>query len=486
MKNGFSKNIFFSVLSQVIFYATPLILAPYLSRVLGPSAIGEYSYCVSYSYYFASVIALGFGTLGIKMISSKSDSKDEYSKIFWSIMISKLAIGLIVIIIYILLVGFSAFGPSPNYIIMLILVISLVANIIDTRFLFQGLGNFKIISTLQIIINTLYAISVFLFIKNVNNLLLYSILKSSIDFIINIILIFFCYKKVGFICFSKNIIMEIIKKSTIIFVPSILINCGTQLDQTFLGFFANDYQVGIYQQAVKFPLLIGNFTYAIAPVALSFTSSLNINTDGDLIKNKLSRILIFAFFISAPCCFGLISISKIFVPLYFGNEFLDVVNLVYILSFMVLFSPLSSILINSYFYPFDKIRNILLISISQIVLNCSLNFIFIYFLKMGAIGASTATLICEFYLLASLTIFARKFLDFKKIIWCISKILLACISMISLITIINYYAENNINSIALVFIDICVGSLIYAVLLFLFKEENLLFLITKVKSIIKK
>ena len=484
MNNGFSKSIFFSIISQLFYYATPLILSPFVSRVLGPTLIGEYSYCASYSYYFANIIALGFGTLGIKIISEKKDNKNNYSKYFWSIIETRVAISLFAIPIYIILIVTNSFGGNVNIGIMFVLILSLLANMIDTRFLFQGLGNFKIISILQIIFNLLYLSLVFAFVRSTNDLVIYSLFKTSVDFLINVILLFFCINKVAKPSFDIIICKQLFKKSILIFVPSLLISCGTQLDQTFLGILSDNYQVGIYQQAVKFPILMGNLSYAISPVALSFTSGLDLNTDKELIKSRLTKVLCFSFFVSAPCCIGLISIADIFIPFYFGDEYFDVINLVYILSFMVLFSPLSSLLINGFFYPFDKIREVFYIAIIQIFCNCVLNFIFIYILKLGAIGASVATLICEIYLFFSLTLRARKFINFKNLIMDFLKIICSCLIMFVLAFTFNYYCKYSLTSFFILFIDICIGVFVYSLFLFISKEFNFLLVLKKIKEII--
>jgi len=81
-KESLKANVVFSLLSQLVCYLAPLIVSPYISRVLGPTGIGSYSYAYSYVYYFSSAISFGFSSFGIKKISENRKSKEKLSQVF--------------------------------------------------------------------------------------------------------------------------------------------------------------------------------------------------------------------------------------------------------------------------------------------------------------------------------------------------------------------------------------------------------------------
>ena len=88
-KSRLKFNVVLSLISQFACYISPLIVAPYISRVLGPDGIGVYSFSYSFVFYFSSLIVLGFTNLGISMISRERNDKTRYSQIilFYSICI---------------------------------------------------------------------------------------------------------------------------------------------------------------------------------------------------------------------------------------------------------------------------------------------------------------------------------------------------------------------------------------------------------------
>ena len=51
-KKSIKSGIAYNGLYQIIYTITPLITAPYVSRVLGPEGNGTFDYSVSIAYYF--------------------------------------------------------------------------------------------------------------------------------------------------------------------------------------------------------------------------------------------------------------------------------------------------------------------------------------------------------------------------------------------------------------------------------------------------
>ena len=79
------KNIFISTLDQVLSIITPLVTAPYVSRVIGTDGIGAYSWTSSIQTYFSLVAALGTVSYGMREIARNRNDVKKRSQIFWEI-----------------------------------------------------------------------------------------------------------------------------------------------------------------------------------------------------------------------------------------------------------------------------------------------------------------------------------------------------------------------------------------------------------------
>lgn len=467
-KSGLKFNVVLSLISQFACYISPLIVAPYISRVLGPDGIGVYSFSYSFVFYFSSLIVLGFTNLGISMISRERNDKTRYSQIFWTTLLLRFFIGIALIGVYIALAILGIIGGRDNINIMLALTLVLVGNLLDIKFLFQGLENFRVITYIQVLSYIGYIVSIFLFVNDSNDVLIYTLLKSSTDLIINLILFLFAIKLIKKPSIDFSLMPSLLKNSILLFVPSILLNIGIQLEQTFLGVFSNNAEVGYFQQAIKFPMLIGNMTYALCPVMMARVSYLVKEGKGDEIKDKVSKILLIAAALSLPCCIGLYSIGEIFVPFYFGEAFSPVINVLYITLPISIFSPINAILINAYLYPLKKTKYVVISAGSELAVNVLLSIVLLYVFGMGASGGALACLICEIILFILLLAFCINSFYRKFVLIDFLKICLSAMAILALVVPFNLFVEVNIW--IKLGIDLILGVFIYGIFLIVTRE----------------
>ena len=474
-KNTYKKNLAENTITQIILYFTPLLLSPYVSRVLLPEGIGEYSYANSIVYYFSVFVSFGFLSLGNRQISLYKDNKDEYSKEFWSIIFSKMINFFLVSIIYFILLCCGFFNNiGVNVKIISLLYITILSNAFDINFLFQGLCKFRIISLVQVISNIMYAICIVFFVKGTDDLYNYCFLKSFLNFFVDCIMWIISIKLLNKPSFEKEKIISIYKKSFLFFLPNLVMTITPMIDQTMLGFLASNKQVGFYEQMYKIISMLGSLSYGLTPVILSHLSYLYNEKKYDICKEKIYNAISFVSLIIVPITFGLIVISKYFVPLYFGNEFLDAVPVLIILSFSLLFSTINSILINAYYYPTMKVK----LATSLMACSSTLNLIANIFAikKFGAVGASITTTLLSFICSILYFIFSKNFISLKLVLRRNIKTMLSALIMFIIIFLLNkYFLEKTlIQNIFIIILDIILGVIFYFGFMFLFKDRFLI------------
>lgn len=84
-QTSIKKNYIYNTIYQVLSLITPLITAPYISRVLGSSGVGIYSYTNSIVTYFTLFAALGTASYGQREIAMHRNDSKASSKLFWEI-----------------------------------------------------------------------------------------------------------------------------------------------------------------------------------------------------------------------------------------------------------------------------------------------------------------------------------------------------------------------------------------------------------------
>ena len=82
VKESISKNFLLQFLYQGLILIIPLILSPYLTRILQEAALGVYSYTNSIAYYFVVLSMLGITRYGQRIVSQNSSDEIKLRKIF--------------------------------------------------------------------------------------------------------------------------------------------------------------------------------------------------------------------------------------------------------------------------------------------------------------------------------------------------------------------------------------------------------------------
>lgn len=118
----------------------PLVLAPYLSRVLRETALGVFSYANSIAAYFVAMSMLGIARHGQRIISENANDEIKLRRSFWSLFTVHIIVSIISLLIYML---FIVFFVRDNITIFIVEMLYVASAIFDITWLFYGLENFK-------------------------------------------------------------------------------------------------------------------------------------------------------------------------------------------------------------------------------------------------------------------------------------------------------------------------------------------------------
>lgn len=463
-------NVVFNILSQVILYITPLVIAPYISRTLGPTGVGEYSFAYSIIYYFNIFIIFGFNSYGTKQIASVRDNSDERNKSFWGIICARFLIFIPVSILYVLLVITGVFNEVSSTAVLLALIPVLISSAMDVSFLLQGVEKFRVISLIQVVINITYMAMILLFVKSYNDLIFYTIFKSCIGVCTAFLQIFFVAKYVSKPIIKKDSVVISLKESSLFFLPTVIMTINPILDQTMLGALASVEEIAYYEQIYKIISLVNMLVGAIAPVMLSRISYLYASGDFNECRKKIGQAMHLAYFLIIPAMVGLICIARHFVPAYFGLEFTPAINVMYILAISVMFSPISSIIISSYYYPTHRVKLVTMLMAVSIALNTIANIFAIKYL--GAVGAALTTTTLAVLAHILYVLFSWKNIDYISVYKSTWKIVISSILMAVGITVVDCFLMPLItpNEIIITIIEIVVGAGLYGIALLVLRE----------------
>lgn len=472
------KNYIYNVLYQILLLAVPLITTPYVSRVLGVENIGAYSFTSANVSYFAMIAAFSFQTYGQREIAYNQKDKKKISLYFWNIELQKLVIGIIVTLVYLVF----TFNRRRYYQLYLIQLLTIVATFFDINFFFQGLELFKITVIRNTVVKIIGIILIFTCVKSRNDLWIYVLIQCTTVLLGNITLWFYLPRYICKVSYKDLRLSKDLKELVELFIPVISVQLYYTIDKTMLGsMLPTTVESGYYEQAIKIIRMCQNVMTSMGVVLISSVSRIIAENDIKKVKETVGSAIEFNIFLAAPMTLGLISIANILVPWFLGTEFTKSGTLIMILAPMALLTGMSNIAGNGVLIPTNRQNYLTIATLGGALVNIILNYLSIP--KYYSMGAAVASVCSEIVVLILQYIFAKQYLDFKKIFKALFKYLLLSIVMAITIFLFCYVFSTYLSSLTLTIISILIGILVYVMLLVSIKDKIFMKIVNKVRQI---
>lgn len=399
-KKNITKNYIYNLIYQILTIILPIITTPYLSRVLGADGIGIYGYTLSIVTYFTLIGALGISKYGQREIAYVQNDKENRSRVFWELNIIRIFTISITLLIFWL--AFCLKGEYVTY--YRILLLELIAVLLDITWFFQGIEDFKKVVIRNIIIKLISVILIFVLVKKSEDLIKYFYIYALSNFLGNGTLWINIKKYVRMVKINFRDLKKHIKPMISLFIPQIATSIYTVLDKTMLGILENNIsEVGYYEQSQKIIKIALTFVTTMSVVMLPRISNVYAKGETEKIKEYMEKSFNFNWFLSIPIIFGIIAISKNFVPWFYGSGYEKIIGLLIYTSPIILFIAFSTTIGSQYLISVKK-QNIQTIAVGiGAIVNVILNFILIP--KLKSVGAVIATVIAEFLIVITETIY---------------------------------------------------------------------------------
>ncbi len=456
MKNKVGRNLAYNLIYQILILLLPLITSPYISRVMGAEGIGIYSYVSSIAYYFLIFINLGLANYGNRSIARVREDEEKRSQVFCSIQGMQILVGIPVLIIYFLCCFFVFKTTYQLYFIIYGLYV--LSAVFDINWFYFGMGEFKISTIRSIIVRTLTFVSVFVFVKTKEDLIIY-IFIMAISFLISSISLWLKLKK--YVKFVKPSLKSIVKHffpNLILFIPILAMSIYRVMDKIMITALSNEVETGYYQNADSIVTMSLTFFSAIATVMLPEISNLAAKNQIDLIKRSVRDIMQIGLCFSIAISFGLAAIGIKFAPIFWGEEFIQSGYIIVALSIVPIITEWKNVLRSQYLIPCGKDKGYAISLVIGAILNVIFNIIFIP--KYGALGAVIGTIVAEISGAIYQTLIVRKELPIHTyLIDCLPFLFPGIIMFVTLRLTINIFPDNILG----IFFSIIQGLIVYIV-----------------------
>lgn len=474
-ENSVKKSILINTCYQVLTMLIPFITTPYISRVIGAKGIGIYSFTTSIQMYFSMFAALGTVSYGAREIARARNDERKRSELFWEIEILTIITSMICIFAWGILIAVST-DYKEYYII---LTLNLLNTMFDISWFYTGLEQFKYTVMQNSIFKILGVVLLLIFVKQPSDLKLYIIIMSATTLLGTMSMWGYLPQFLKKINIKEIKIVYHFKETLIYFVPTIATSIYTVLDKTLIGLITNsEEQNGYYEQATKIINMTKALTFsAVNTVLGSRISYLFAEKRMEEIYNRIVMSINYICFMGFGIMFGLIGVSNNLVPIFFGDGYNEVINLIQILSPLVIIIGVSNCLGSQYYNPAGLRAQ----SAKYIIIGSVVNLIFNLLLipKASSYGASVATIIAEMVISILYLKNCNGFLNLKNLVYYSWKKIIAGLVMLIILIIINMLSLNKFIVLAL---QLAMGVITYIVMLCILKDDLIIECFRKIKD----
>lgn len=389
-KDSLKLNILYSTAYQVLVLIIPLITAPYVSRVLGATNLGIYSYTQAFANYFVLFAMLGVANYGNRSIARVRDNPKLLSKTFWEIYLFQVFVTIIVSSVYIL---YCFIWISENREIYLLQFLYVISAGLDINWFFFGIEKFKLTVTRNTIIKIANAILIFVLVKERSDLSVYTFIMS-IGTLVSVVVLFpFLSHYVSFEKIEIKNIIKHIKPNLILFIPVIAISLYNIMDKLMLGYLSTSDEVAFYSNAEKIAQLPNSVIMAVGNVLMPRMSNLIATGNKEKSSELFDKSMTFMIVSSVLLAFGMASVSNVFAPWFYGKEFIKCGIYILWLCPTIVFKSIAGSVRTQLIIPMERDKvYIFSVSIGAIV-NLIANYFFIPLYQ--GLGAVLGTVLAE-------------------------------------------------------------------------------------------
>lgn len=443
----------------------PLIIYPYISRILLPEGVGKVALAISIVSYFSMFAQLGIPIYGLRLVAQLRDNRNALTKAVQELFVINMFTTFIAYTTLILAI-FCVPQLREEKLLYIIMSSSLILNTIGMEWLFKGLEEYTYITIRSIIFKTIGLILVFLLIRSKSDYIVYgtiTIISGYLAFVLNFI---YSFKWINLKPLQNYNFKQHLKPILIFFAMACAITVYTNLDTVMLGFMKTNTDVGYYSVAIKIKNVLVGLITALGTVLLPRCSYYIKQNLFNEFKKVSSKAMSFIFVFSVPLLIYFMLFAKYTVLFLFGSDFTGSIIPMQVIMPTLLFIGITNLIGYQIMVPLGKENLILYSVIAGGIIDIILNLLLIP--RYSATGAALGTVFAELIVLLFQVVAMKKYvlnnMKNQEYIKIISAIFLAIV--ISL-----YLTKFGNDNLFAIIISASSFFIVYITVLFLTKEK---------------
>lgn len=348
----------------------PLILVPYLARILKPDGLGLYLFFYALSIWLYTAIEYGFTLFATREVSRERSDRNQLERTIAAVFGAQTLLAIFIIglaiIVYLIVPQFQI--HSEYFILSLIFGI---ARGFGPLWYFQGQERMQSIAITEVGGRTIATLMTFFFVRAQNHGWIALALAALASIVVTLIQVSLMRQEINLRWPNIGDAVGFLKKGFTVFIYRFAASLYTTANIIILGFLSLPAIVSAYGGAEK--ITRGVLTL-ISPIIYAFYPRINVLRERDPERAwRITRLMFISFAIGGMLIMGiLIFFARTWIHIFLGPGYSSAVPLLRILALEALFVPVSTVAGILCMFPMNMEKSLNLITISTGLLNIGL------------------------------------------------------------------------------------------------------------------
>ena len=289
-KKTILSNFFSLTVLQAANYILPLLILPFLVRVLGVEKFGLVMFAQSMAAFLMIAVDFGFEISGTREISISRSDKERVSQIFSSIIAIKLFLILMWFSVLFLVVELTP-RFSEDAIVYYLSFGMVVGHAIFPVWFFQGIEKMKFVTLINMLAKIIFTLLIFIVIRSESDYYLVPAFNSIGYIVAGVLGLLISLKHTKVSKPEFGMIKRLMKDSFSLFLGKFATNLFTTCNVLILGLFAGNAVVGVYSSMEKLLLAVKNVYLPFYQAVFPWLSNQDANKKITILKQTAPFVL---------------------------------------------------------------------------------------------------------------------------------------------------------------------------------------------------
>lgn len=374
-------------------YVFPLITFPYVTRVLGSDAYGDYEFANSCASFFLLFAQLGVGSYGVRECAKVRDDRAALAKVSKELLAITSIAAAATCAAY-LVAAFAVPSFSSRLLLVLVCGLNIPFTVLGVTWYFQGTEQFSYVAVRTLAVRVAVLVGMFVFVRDAGDVLAWALVSVAANSGAYLVNYFKMRRELDFSSVGGLELRQHMKPLLVFFLAMASITLYSSFSSMLLGVFCESSQVGYFSAAVKIKGMLIAIMTSLTSVLTARASYYVGKGDMAAYKRAVAKSVHFALVvIGFLAALGALFAEPV-ILLLAGAEYLGAVPAMRLMMLASIAISFSGITANEVLTPLGQERYLTGSYVAAGLVGLALNMALIP--SLGATGAAIATATSEF------------------------------------------------------------------------------------------